>query len=85
MMPMSVPEPVMSLAVMPKARDSVANFSKALNRFQKEDPTFKVRLSSPAAQFGSSLTAGGFAFVKNFQLAPSILSTKTGRSRDSSS
>ena len=38
----SVPEPVMSLAVAPRARDQSANFSKALNRFTKEDPTFKV-------------------------------------------
>ena len=39
---MTVPEPVMSLAVAPKARDASANFSKALNRFTKEDPTFQV-------------------------------------------
>lgn len=48
MMPMTVPEPVMSLAVMPKTRESSANFSKALNRFQKEDPTFKVRTQARA-------------------------------------
>jgi len=30
---MNVPEPVMSLAVMPKSRDGSGNFSKALNRF----------------------------------------------------
>ena len=42
MLPMNVPEPVMSLAIMPKTRDASTNFSKALNRFQKEDPTFKV-------------------------------------------
>ena len=40
---MNVPEPVMSLAVTPKSRDATANFSRALNRFTKEDPTFKVR------------------------------------------
>ena len=28
----NVPEPVMSLAIAPKARDANANFSKALNR-----------------------------------------------------
>ena len=28
----NVPDPVMSLAIAPKARDSNANFSKALNR-----------------------------------------------------
>ena len=41
---MNVPDPVMSLAVSPKSRDSTANFSRALNRFTKEDPTFKVSL-----------------------------------------
>ncbi|TDH66187.1 hypothetical protein CCR75_004905 [Bremia lactucae] len=39
-----VPEPVMSLAVTPKNKQQVGNFSKALNRFQKEDPTFRVRV-----------------------------------------
>jgi len=39
---MHVPAAVMSLAVSPKLRDSTANFSKALNRFSKEDPTFRV-------------------------------------------
>lgn len=33
MVSMNVPEPVMSLAVMPKARDATGNFSKALNRW----------------------------------------------------
>ena len=35
---MKVPEPVMSLAVSPKSRAETANFSKALSRFQREDP-----------------------------------------------
>jgi elongation factor G len=39
---MHVPAAVMSLSVSPKLRDSTANFSKALNRFSKEDPTFRV-------------------------------------------
>lgn len=47
---MSVPEPVMSLAVAPKSRDQSANFSKALNRFQKEDPTFRVSVDSESGQ-----------------------------------
>lgn len=47
---MRVPEPVMSLAVTPKSRDATANFSKALNRFQKEDPTFKVAVDSESGQ-----------------------------------
>ena len=39
---MHVPEPVMSLAVTTKKKDGTAAFSKALSRFQKEDPTFRV-------------------------------------------
>ena len=39
---MFVPNLVMELAVSPKTRDGESNFSKALNRFSKEDPTFKV-------------------------------------------
>ena len=49
---MNIPEPVMSLAIMPKTREASGGFSKALSRFQKEDPTFKVRkhiLSRPFA------------------------------------
>ena len=47
---MKVPEPVMSLAVSPKSRAETANFSKALSRFQREDPTFKVRLDEESGQ-----------------------------------
>jgi elongation factor G len=39
---MHVPAAVISLAVRPKDRTAEANFSKALNRFTKEDPTFRV-------------------------------------------
>lgn len=40
-----VPEPVMSLAVALKKRESSSTaFSKALNRFCREDPTFRVNL-----------------------------------------
>lgn len=38
-----VPEPVMSLALTPKSAEQMGNFMKALTRFQKEDPTFRVR------------------------------------------
>jgi elongation factor G len=39
---MHVPAAVISLAVKPKERSGEQNFSKALNRFTKEDPTFRV-------------------------------------------
>ncbi|MFT5697502.1 MAG: elongation factor G [Desulforhopalus sp.] len=39
---MHVPEPVISLAVIPVDNKSQINMSKALNRFTKEDPTFKT-------------------------------------------
>jgi elongation factor G len=39
---MHVPEAVISLAVAPKAKENAANFSKALQKFRKEDPTFRV-------------------------------------------
>ncbi|KAL0589856.1 hypothetical protein ABG067_002081 [Albugo candida] len=45
-----VPEPVMSLAVTPKDKGQTANFSKALNRFQREDPTFRVRIDDESKE-----------------------------------
>ncbi len=39
---MFVPEPVIELAVAPKEKAGQVNFSKALNRFTKEDPTLRV-------------------------------------------
>jgi elongation factor G len=39
---MYVPEPVISLAIAPKDHKAEINMSKALNRFSKEDPTFKT-------------------------------------------
>jgi elongation factor G len=42
---MYVPEPVISLAIIPKDYKAEINMSKALNRFTKEDPTFKVHVN----------------------------------------
>lgn len=39
---MHIPEPVISLAVIPSDNKAQINMSKALNRFTKEDPTFKT-------------------------------------------
>jgi len=47
---MHVPDAVISLAVAPKDRTGEANFSKALNRFTKEDPTFRVHRDEESAQ-----------------------------------
>lgn len=41
---MFVPDPVVKLAIKPKDKAAANNFSKALNRFSKEDPTFQVSL-----------------------------------------
>ncbi len=53
---MTVPQPVMSLAIMAKAREATANFSKALNRFTKEDPTFKASTLPSHLSEGLSLS-----------------------------
>lgn len=42
---MFVPEPVISLSIRPKGQES-PNFSRALNKFQKEDPTFRVHVDA---------------------------------------
>ena len=47
---MHVPNAVISLAVAPKDKGATANFSKALNRFSKEDPTFRVHRDEESAQ-----------------------------------
>ena len=39
---MYVPEPVISYSITPKDKQSEMQMSKALNRFTKEDPTFRV-------------------------------------------
>ncbi|MEK7826213.1 MAG: elongation factor G, partial [Thermodesulfobacteriota bacterium] len=41
---MFVPKPVISLAIFPKDNKSQINMSKALNRFTKEDPTFRTHV-----------------------------------------
>ncbi len=52
---MHVPAAVLSLAVSPKSREGQSNFSKALNRFSKEDPTFRV---SRDEESGDTLISG---------------------------
>lgn len=47
---MHVPEAVVTLAVRPLKKATQANFSKALNRFGKEDPTFRVSYDEESGQ-----------------------------------
>lgn len=42
MQSMHVPDSVISLAIAPKSKEGTNNFSKALQKFRKEDPTFRV-------------------------------------------
>ncbi len=50
-----VPEPVIKLAIAPKDKSAQTNFSKALNRFTKEDPTFQVTRDEES---GETIIAG---------------------------
>lgn len=43
---MHIPEPVLSLSITTKKKEQSSSFSKALQRFQKEDPTFRVTQDS---------------------------------------
>ena len=47
---MHVPAAVISLAVKPKDHSGEVNFSKALNRFTKEDPTFRVHQDEESSE-----------------------------------
>jgi len=47
---MHVPKPVIDIVIEAKNRDHLTNLSKGLNRFVKEDPTFKVRLDEESGQ-----------------------------------
>ncbi|HOX91564.1 MAG TPA: elongation factor G, partial [Spirochaetales bacterium] len=47
---MFVPEPVISLAINPKDKKSADQMSKALNRFTKEDPTFRTYVDPESNQ-----------------------------------
>lgn len=46
---MYVPDPVISLAIKPLGQET-PNFSRALGRFQKEDPTFKVHVDKESKE-----------------------------------
>ena len=47
---MFVPEPVISLSIKPKDNKDLPNFSKAMARFQREDPTFRVHVDNESQE-----------------------------------
>jgi elongation factor G len=47
---MYVPEAVMSLSIKPKRSADADAFSKAMNRFQREDPTFRLRVDEESEE-----------------------------------
>ena len=47
---MHVPEPVIHLSIKPKDKKASANISKALQRFTKEDPTFRARVDEESGE-----------------------------------
>ena len=53
---MFVPEPVVSLALVPLGKET-PQFSKGLNRFGKEDPTFRVHVDKESKEVSLIATA----------------------------
>ncbi|TKA76752.1 Elongation factor G, mitochondrial [Friedmanniomyces simplex] len=47
---MFVPDPVISLSIKPKQTKDTPNFSKAMARFQREDPTFRVHVDNESSE-----------------------------------
>ncbi len=47
---MHIAEPVISISVEPKGKKDQKTFSKALNKFMREDPTFRVKWDEEAQQ-----------------------------------
>ncbi|MEZ0392173.1 MAG: elongation factor G [Pseudobdellovibrionaceae bacterium] len=50
MQSMHIPDAVISLAIAPKEKSGANNFSKALQKFRKEDPTFRVHRDEESAE-----------------------------------
>jgi elongation factor G len=50
MVSMFVPKPVMSLAIKPKDNNKAANFSKAIGKFTREDPTLRVSVDEKTTE-----------------------------------
>ncbi len=50
MVSMFVPSPVMSLAIKPKETSMMTNFSKAIGKFSREDPTLRVSVDGKTGE-----------------------------------
>ena len=50
MVSMFVPNPVMSLSVKPKDGQQITNFSKAMGKFTREDPTLRVEVNNKSGE-----------------------------------
>lgn len=57
---MFVPDPVISLSIRPEGTET-PNFSRAMNRFQKEDPTFRVHVDSESSEVSCSQASGHYS------------------------
>eukprot|EP00601_Ochromonadales_sp_CCMP2298_P030961 CAMPEP_0173337436 /NCGR_PEP_ID=MMETSP1144-20121109/7170_1 /TAXON_ID=483371 /ORGANISM="non described non described, Strain CCMP2298" /LENGTH=781 /DNA_ID=CAMNT_0014282957 /DNA_START=1849 /DNA_END=4194 /DNA_ORIENTATION=- len=55
MVSMFIPNPVMSISVKPKTSQQTANFSKAMGKFTREDPTLRVDVNDKT---GETLMSG---------------------------
>jgi len=47
---MHVPDPVMSFSIKPKSKEMGMKFSKGINRFLREDPTFRMRVDDETGE-----------------------------------
>lgn len=61
---MFVPEPVISLSIRPEGNES-PNFSRALNRFQKEDPTFRVHVDNESQEVRFDFLTHSIFYLKS--------------------
>ncbi|GIX71642.1 elongation factor G, mitochondrial [Caerostris extrusa] len=50
MEPMYVPDPVISMSIKPKSNKDIEKFSKAINRFTREDPTFHLHFDTESKE-----------------------------------
>lgn len=47
---MYIPDPVVSVSLTPKNKNSITSLTKAIERFSKEDPTFQFRIDAESEQ-----------------------------------